>query len=352
MPIGPLMIDIAGTALSDEDKSVILNPLVGGVILFSRNYENVDQLTNLTYSIRELRQSPFLISVDHEGGRVQRFREGFSEIPAMRDFGHWYDKDQEAALAACEVVGWLMAIEVLAAGIDFSFAPVLDLDKSISEIIGDRAFHSEPETVAELAKAFIRGMQNAGMKAIGKHFPGHGSVALDSHTDLPIDERQPKEILEQDLIPFVRLARHHLSGIMPAHVIYQCLDKMPAGFSSFWLDRILRQEAGFTGAILSDDLSMSAAHLIPDVVARTEAALNAGCDMVLICNDRKAALKVLDKLQYTQSPASSQRLLKLCGRFQYTKTELDLLSEWHNAQKLIAEMKKSKSSLEVENVNT
>lgn len=311
--MGPLMLDVAGLALSAEDKEIIQHPSVGGIILFSRNFESVEQLCVLNEQIKRAAaqvQKQCLIAVDHEGGRVQRFREGFSEIPAMGSFALHYATDTDAQRAAT-TMGWLMATEVQAVGMDFSFAPVLDVHGR-STVIGDRSFNASPEALIPLAEAFIQGMNNAGMAATGKHFPGHGTVEIDSHIGLPIDERPLTDIEALDLIPFKRLIEKHcLQGIMPAHVIYRAVDAQPAGFSSYWLQERLRKEMAFDGAIFSDDLMMQAAHHTGDIRARAEAAFEAGGDMALVCNDREASIRLLDSLPaQAASAVTQQRLAK------------------------------------------
>lgn len=288
---GPLMVDVGGLTLTAEDREVLAHPDVGSVILFSRNVDTPEQIRALTSAMREVRPELW-IAVDQEGGRVQRFREGFTRLPAMRQFGHQYDTDPAAALAAAQACGELMAREVKSVGVDFSFAPVLDLDVGVSGVIGDRAFHTEPSAATALVRAFMNGMKAAGMMTIGKHFPGHGSVAADSHFALPVDDRSWEEIDAYDLQPFRALALE-LDGIMPAHVVYPQVDPLPAGFSSFWLKTILREQLGFQGIIFSDDLCMEGAAGVGSMRERRDLALAAGCDVVLICNNREAVLSVL-----------------------------------------------------------
>lgn len=289
---GPLMVDVGGLTLTAEDREVLAHPDVGSVILFSRNVDTPEQIRALTSAMREVRPELW-IAVDQEGGRVQRFREGFTRLPAMRQFGHQYDTDPAAALAAAQACGELMAREVKSVGVDFSFAPVLDLDVGVSGVIGDRAFHTEPSAATALVRAFMNGMKAAGMMTIGKHFPGHGSVAADSHFALPVDDRSWAEIEAYDLQPFRALALE-LDGIMPAHVVYPQVDPLPAGFSSFWLKTVLREQLGFQGIIFSDDLCMEGAAGVGSMRERRDLALAAGCDVVLICNNREAVLSVLD----------------------------------------------------------
>jgi len=306
MSYGPLMIDIAGTELTEFERERLGHPLIGGVILFSRNYVSRDQLQSLCAEIHGLRRPSLLIAVDHEGGRVQRFREGFTLLPAMRRLGEWW---QAAPRAACECtrdVGYLMAAELRALGVDLSFAPVLDLDWGRSGVIGNRAFHGDPEAVTALAGALIEGMRAAGMSCCGKHYPGHGWVEADSHLAIPIDERNPAE-LEVDLIPYRKL---ELDAVMPAHVIYPQVDDRPAGFSPAWLGK-LRGDLGFDGVIFSDDLSMEGAAFAGDMVARAEAAWNAGCDMLIICNSPDAVGQVLESWKPDVDTARSSRIGRL-----------------------------------------
>ena len=277
------MIDLASTYLSDEERKRLAHPLVGGVVLFTRNYSDRGQLTALTSQIHELRSPPLLIGVDHEGGRVQRFRPGFTRLPPMAELGRLDSHDAQLAINLAEHAGYVLAGELLASGVDLSFTPVLDLDYGHSTVIGDRALHSEPEVVVSLASALCRGLFAAGMSACGKHFPGHGWVVADSHTEIPVDERTLDE-LNNDIYPFKALAHAGaLQAVMPAHVIYPQVDAQPAGFSRCWLN-YLRQKAGFDGVIFSDDLSMAGAAAVGDISKRADAALNAGCDMLLICN--------------------------------------------------------------------
>ncbi|PAU62524.1 beta-N-acetylhexosaminidase [Pseudomonas indica] len=287
---GSLMLDIAGTWLTAEDRCLLRQPEVGGLILFARNIEHQRQVRELCASIRAVRPD-LLLAVDQEGGRVQRLRQGFVRLPAMRAIA-----DNADAEILAEHCGWLMATEVLAVGLDISFAPVLDLDHQRSAVVGSRAFEGDAERTALLAGAFIRGMSAAGMAATGKHFPGHGWAEADSHVAIPVDERDLDEIRACDLVPFARL-RDQLAAVMPAHVIYPAVDAQPAGFSRRWLQDILRGELGFDGVIFSDDLSMAGAHVAGDAADRIEAALGAGCDMGLVCNDRDSAELALQALQ-------------------------------------------------------
>jgi beta-N-acetylhexosaminidase len=298
---GSLMVDVAGTWLTAEDRHLIRQPQVGGLILFARNIEHPRQVRDLCASIRAIRPD-LILAVDQEGGRVQRLRQGFVRLPAMGHIGEAASGERAQRLAkAC---GWIMAIEVLAAGLDLSFAPVLDLNHGRSAVIGARSFGGEPAVVTALAGAFIEGMNQAGMAACGKHFPGHGWAEADSHVAIPVDERPLDVLRAVDMQPFMAL-RHRLAALMPAHVIYPAVDDRPAGFSARWLQGILRGELGFDGVIFSDDLSMAGAHVVGDAAARIEAALVAGCDMGLVCNDRAAAelaLSATQRLNVTPPP--------------------------------------------------
>ncbi len=325
------MLDIHGTSLSDEDKEVLLHPHVGGVILFTRNYESVSQLQSLVAEIHALRQPRLLIAVDHEGGRVQRFRDGFSHIPAAGMFGQIYDRDQLIARSLARQAGWLMAVELRGVDIDFSFAPVLDVDHGVSEVIGDRAFHHNPEVVAELAHAYMQGMADAGMAATGKHFPGHGAVAADSHLAVPVDTREYNDIYAQDILPFRRMIGYGLTGIMPAHVIYEKVDHQPAGFSHIWLQQILRERLQFQGVIFSDDLDMQGASVAGDsYIDRARAALNAGCDMVLVCNNRPAACEVIENLGDYNDPVAHLRLARMHGKGRVELSQLHASNQWRD----------------------
>jgi beta-N-acetylhexosaminidase len=303
---GPLMIDIAGTELSALDRERLSHPLVGGLILFSRNYQSRDQLRQLCAEIHALRQPPLLIAVDHEGGRVQRFREGFSLLPAMRRLGEWWDAAPVEASEAAHALGYLLAAELRALGVDFSFAPVLDLDWGRSGVVGTRAFHGNPKAVCALAGALIQGLREAGMACCGKHFPGHGWAEADSHVAIPVDERSLAE-LAPDMLPYRNLP---LDAVMPAHVIYPRVDSRPAGFSPVWL-AILRKELGFSGVIFSDDLSMEGASVAGDVVGRAQAAWNAGCDMLLVCNAPDAVGDLLARWQPKPDAARAARIAGL-----------------------------------------
>ncbi len=337
--LGPLMLDIEGYELTQEERDILRHPVCGGVILFARNYHDPEQLQALTGEIRRLRDPQLLIAVDQEGGRVQRFRAGFVRLPPLRRLGAAFDADPQAALRQAETSAWLMAAEVLAAGVDFSFAPVLDLDHGSSEVIGDRALHSQPDTIATLASAYVVGMHRAGMAAVGKHFPGHGFVAADSHTDLPLDERSYADIAAADLLPFRQLVAAGLDAVMPAHVIYAECDPRPAGFSPFWLQDVLRGELRFDGVIFSDDLSMQAAREIGSVEERADQALQAGCDMLLVCNDQPAAIKVLEALETLEPmPERQRRLATMRRRAAPDWNELHQSRMWQDASILAEEL--------------
>lgn len=314
MHYGPLMIDIQGTALIEEERVLLKHPGVGGVLLFSRNYSDKETLKNLIVDIRESAGHSVLIAVDHEGGRVWRFREGFTRLEAAHEYGLLYDKNPNEARAWAEKNGWVMASELLTCGIDLSFAPVLDLDYGLSEVIGDRAFHRDPKVVVELAGAFIDGMHRAGMAVTGKHFPGHGGIRTDSHFKEAIDNRLLDELMKEDILPFCHLS-HKLNAIMPAHVIFPNVDSVPAGFSKRWLQDILRQKLNFQGAIISDCISMKGAAMGGDFVVRSRMALDAGCDMVILAQqDRDTLLWVLDKLDRNTGTKSQTRLASLASR--------------------------------------
>jgi beta-N-acetylhexosaminidase len=308
------MVDIAGKELSADDVRVLAHPMVGSVLLFTRNYDNPRQVAALTAAIRALRAPHLLIAVDHEGGRVQRFREGFTRLPAARLLGRRFDEDRRDALALAQSVGWLMASELRAVGVDFSFAPCIDLDYGVSEIIGDRAFHSDPDTVAALAVATMSGMREAGMPAIAKHFPGHGAVVADSHIALPVDRREFVD-LEADMRPYRPLIDNNLPGIMVAHVVFPAMDALPASLSKRWITGVLRGEMGFHGCVFADDLTMAGAAAFGDCLARVDLALAAGCDVLPICNDRHSVELVLGRFGANVGSAASQaRLVRMRAR--------------------------------------
>ncbi len=336
MSLGPVMLDVDGTGLSPADRDLLKEPAVGGVILFTRNYESVEQVADLVAEIRALRSPPLLVAVDHEGGRVQRFRDGFTAIPAMRRIGREYDRDEASGVAAARSAGWMIASELRAVGIDLCFAPCLDLDWGVSEIIGNRAFHGKPEIVGELAAEFCRGLRSAGMAAVGKHFPGHGAVLLDSHLNMPVDRREYGLLLDA-MRPYDRLTSSgHLAGVMTAHIVYEQLDSMPASFSPFWIQRELRSRLGFGGAVFCDDLSMKATHEYGSMADRAQLALDAGCDMILVCNDRDAAHQAVDALKDYSNPLSLVRLARLHGTGHPLRETLLASDEWQSINEQFA----------------
>ncbi len=312
--LGAIMLDVAGTELIPEDEDRLRHPNTGGVILFSKNYDNPAQLTALTSAIHNLRNPHLLIAVDHEGGRVQRFQDDFTKIFAMREMGELWDRSKAQAKQLATQAGFVLGAELRAHGVDFSFTPVLDLDYGESGVIGDRAFHRYPQAVSDLAQGLILGMKKAGMSSVGKHFPGHGFVRADSHLEVPIDERDFVDLELEDLVPFRQLTHFGMTAIMPAHVIYPKIDSLPAGYSSVWLKEILRGQLEFHGVIFSDDLSMEGARIGSTVVDRSHAALTAGCDMVLLCNDGKGADALLEGLQWEMSAVSLARMARMHGK--------------------------------------
>ncbi len=306
MPLGPVFLDVVGQALGDEDRRRLLHPMAGGVIFFARNFDSPAQIRELALQIRALRTPRLLIAVDHEGGRVQRFRSGFTRIGPMAALGRRWESDPAQARADAQAVGALIGMELAACGVDFSFTPVLDLDYGPSAVIGDRAFHRQARAVAELGTSLMSGLRSAGVAAVGKHFPGHGYAAEDSHVAMPVDARPLERIEAEDMVPFRALIEQGLPAVMPAHVIYSQVDDRPAGFSRVWLQDILRSHLGFRGAIFSDDLSMEAASVAGNALGRAQAALDAGCDMALVCNRPEAAERVLTGLERWQPPTDWQ----------------------------------------------
>jgi beta-N-acetylhexosaminidase len=337
MSLGPLMIDLAGTEVSAEERELLRHPLVGGVILFTRNYLDPAQLSALVSAIHAERTPPLIVAVDQEGGRVQRFRPGFSLLPPARRIGHEFDLDARAGLALARAVGWLMAAELRAHAVDISFAPCVDLDLGVSEVIGERAFHARAEVVGQLALAWMHGMREAGMAATAKHFPGHGAVVADSHLTLPVDRRTLPD-LAPDLTPYRRLLANGLTAVMVAHVLFPALDSAPASLSARWIRDVLRGELGFQGVVFADDLSMGgAAAAYGDVVTRARQALSAGCDMLPVCNNRASVIELLARLDIEPRPASSLRLVRLHGRSgALPRAALEASAEWRHARELLA----------------
>jgi beta-N-acetylhexosaminidase len=333
--LGPLMVDVAGLELTPEDREVLRHPLVGSVILFTRNYADSAQLTRLVADIHSVRTPALIVAVDQEGGRVQRFRPGFCALPSPRRIGHEFDVDARAGITLARSMGWLMASELRVHGVDLSFAPCVDLDYGVSEVIGDRAFHSKPEAVAQLALAYMAGMKDAGMAATAKHFPGHGAVVADSHKALPVDRREWTE-LGDDLLPYRRLIANGLPGVMVAHVLFPGVDPAPASLSRRWIQNALREELRFEGAVFTDDLSMGGAAEFGDIVARAEAALSAGCDVLPVCNDRASVATLLDQLKYEIEPTAHLRLVRMRGRAAPEREALYAGDAWRESQDLLA----------------
>ena len=313
MTMGPLMIDVEGLTLTGEDVTRITHPMVGGIILFARNYKDPAQLKTLTDAIRKIRGHDFLIAVDHEGGRVQRFKEGFTAIPPMRKLGEIWDKDSNKANHLAFLIGQIIATELRVFDIDFSFTPVLDIDYSESTVIRDRAFHGNIETIKALASSLLEGLKEGGMHGVGKHFPGHGYIKTDSHLSISEDKRALDEIESKDMSIFISLIKHGLNAVMPSHVLYSSVDEHPAGFSRFWLKSQLREKYHFQGAIFSDDMSMKGAMLGGEMKDRILKALDAGCDMVLLCNSPQLVDEVLSQLHWKMSSESAERLLSMKG---------------------------------------
>jgi beta-N-acetylhexosaminidase len=331
------MVDLHGCNLSQEEREMLSHPMVGGVILFTRNYQSVEQLRALIQDIHQIRSPRLLVAVDQEGGRVQRFRDEFVRLPAVSRLGQLYQENPKYARHCSEITGWLMASELLAVGVDISFAPVLDLDYGVSTVIGDRAFHRSAEVVADLAHSYMSGMRKAGMSATGKHFPGHGAVHADSHTDLPVDDRLYVDLVNEDMLSFERMIHYDMAAMMMAHVVYPQVDDRPASFSPVWIQEILRNQLGFQGAVFSDDLSMVAAHSIGSYAERARQAMHAGCDMVLVCNNTEGRDEVLDNLAELDNPVSHLRLVRMHGKHDISWEQLHQSREWRDAVKLIGQ---------------
>jgi beta-N-acetylhexosaminidase len=329
MTLGPVMVDLAGIALEPAEREMLAHPQIGGVILFTRNFESPEQLARLVADIHAVRSPPLLVATDQEGGRVQRFRDGFTRLPPLAEVGRRFRASRADGLALARELGWLMAAELRATGVDMSFAPCVDLDYGVSRVIGDRALHAEADAVAELAVAYMLGMREAGMAATAKHFPGHGAVAADSHVALPVDRRDWPD-LEADFAPYRRLIANGLPSVMVAHVVFPALDEHPASLSRRWIGGVLRGDLGFQGAVFADDLSMAGAVAFGDIAARGRLALAAGCDVLPVCNDQTAAAALLDSLKAPADPVSRMRLVRLHGREETTES-LASLPRWQSA---------------------
>jgi beta-N-acetylhexosaminidase len=333
--LGPLMVDVAGIELTPEDRDVLRHPLVGSVILFTRNYHSSEQLARLVADIHAVRSPALIVAVDQEGGRVQRFRPEFSLLPSPRRIGHEFDLDARQGLTLARSMGWLMAAELRAHGVDLSFAPCVDLDYGLSEVIGDRAFHSKAEAVSQLAMAYMTGMKDAGMAATAKHFPGHGAVVADSHHSLPVDRRDWSE-LGDDLLPYRRLISNGIPGVMVAHILFPAVAPEPASLSRRWIQNALREELRFEGAVFTDDLSMGGAKEYGDIVVRASAALEAGCDVLPVCNDRASVTRLLEELDFEVQPSSHLRLVRMRGRAAPEREELFAGDAWRASRELLA----------------
>lgn len=333
--LGSLIIDLHGHVVTPEERELLAHPHASGVILFSRNFAEKNQLKDLCKEIRAARKNPLLIMVDQEGGRVQRFKETFTRLPAAATFGKLYRHSATKALSVAKECAWLMAAELLACGVDLSLAPVLDLDKQMNPAIGDRAFSNDSSIVIALTQAFIAGMQEAGMAAVGKHFPGHGSVAIDSHIALPTDTRDFEQIKQADLQPFIVAINNNIAGIMSSHIVFPAIDAQPVSYSSVWLQEILRQQLNFNGIIFSDDLNMQGANISANYAERFCAAKKAGCELILLCNNRAGVIEVLDKVAYAPYQLSESKWRKLQGDFHLNKQPLTEYPRWHKTRECL-----------------
>jgi beta-N-acetylhexosaminidase len=335
MSLGPLMISLRGLALDADERRWLASTAVGGVILFSRNFDTRAQLDALVAEIRAVRSPHLLIAVDQEGGRVQRFREPFCRLPAMRALGRLHDSNPDAATRAAHQFGWLMAAELRASGIDLSFAPVVDIDRGLAPVIGDRALHGTGDVVAALACSFLTGARDAGMHVCAKHFPTHAGAVIDSHEAIAVDKRVYDELLD-DLVPYRALIAHGLRSVMMAHVVFPDLDPLPASFSPWWIRTQLRSGLGFNGAVISDDISMAGAAGIGDHASRAVAAIEAGCDLVLLCNQPDAIPDVLRAVERCQQPVSQHRLIRLRGDTAPDWMALRVMPAWQSAVAAVA----------------
>jgi len=333
--LGPLMIDLRGTAIAADEREWLASPLVGGVILFTRNFVSREQLTELVAELHAIRTPPLLVTVDHEGGRVQRFREPFFRLPPFRALGRLHDEDPKGALKTAAAFGWLMAAELRAVGIDMSFTPCVDRDLGLSEVIGDRALHTNARTVAALARRIVAGAKRAGMAATAKHFPTHAGARSDSHTDVAVDRRE-LAALDDDLLPYRELIANGLPAVMVAHVSFPAVDETPASLSSLWINAQLRDRLGFSGAVITDDVSMAGAAVGGSVAARARRAVDAGCDLVLLCNSPDDVPSTLEALDGYVNPSAQLRLSRLHGRGGASWDELHESAEWRRAQVAIA----------------
>lgn len=339
LPLGPLMVDVAGHVLTAEDCEILRHPQVGGVILFTRNFGDADQVRGLVEAIRALREPQLLVAVDYEGGRVQRFRnQGFTVLPSARAFGRLYDRDPEQARNLAHVCGWMIGSELRAVGVDLCFAPVLDLEAGVSAVIGDRAFHARPAVVTELGSALMHGLRDAGMAATGKHFPGHGRVAEDSHEALPVDHRPLEQIRAEDMLPFRELIRQGLPSVMMAHIRFPQVDAQPASLSRRWIQDELRGQLGFDGIVFCDDISMGGAAAVGSYPERAALALQAGCDMLPTCNNRAGVVQLLDQLRHAPDTMASARLERLRAEPGRGLDEIQSLAAWKHARNTLTSL--------------